>query len=398
MQGANYEGGPGLIDTRKKKFNKWGREIKREWEVYFGRIYEVRWDMFEDFLISEFQRVLSDPVSLPKTDFARNVNWRGLIKDFYQSLSKKCESNEKIRELPEIPFSKDSQESQEAYRGHTVTLEDYSCLCEEQGFLGTFSTKAKEFTVPGRDSVECLPFRRYYIDQIKYDYSDGSTYYGDFRNGFKDGHGFIKLSSGDMYTGQFLNGKREGEGKMIYKDYSKNKKIVYEGSFENDWRHGYGVMTISNGGKFSGDWLYGLQSYGVYNGPKGANYVGSWKGGKMDQEGRLKEDGKEYRGRMEEGKFLTGELLNEETGKKIIRVEQPGSNSIVSRIETHQFVYEGGIYDDLEHGYGVKSWVSGAVYKGDWKKGKQEGKGEYHAVTRGIGNHYPLKTRSGRTG
>lgn len=185
---------------------------------------------------------------------------------------------------------------------------------------------------------------------------------------------------------------------MIYKNYFKNKKLVYEGAFENDWRHGYGVMTMSNCGKFSGDWLYGLQSYGVYNGPKGSNYVGSWKGGKMDQEGRLKEDGKEYRGRMEEGKFLTGELLNEETGKKIIREEQPGSNSIVSRIETHQFVYEGGIHDDLEHGYGVKSWVTGAVYKGDWKKGKQEGKGEYYAVTRGIGNDYTLKIHSGRTG
>jgi hypothetical protein len=126
MQDANYEDGPELIDTRKKKFNKWRREIRREWEVYFGRVYEVRWDMFEDFLISEFQRVLSDPVSLPKTEFARKVNWRGLIKDFFLSLSKKCESNEKIRELPEIPFSKDSQDSQEAYRGHTVTLENYS--------------------------------------------------------------------------------------------------------------------------------------------------------------------------------------------------------------------------------------------------------------------------------
>ena len=138
---------------------------------------------------------------------------------------------------------------------------------------------------------------------------------------------------------------------------------------------------MSTGGKFTGDWIKGLQDFGVYKN-KGKEYIGHWQGGRKANQGYLKDldEEKVWKGQIEDDEFITGDMLNERTGKRVIKKEvvNKGKNTkIVTRIETEEFVYEGDIFEEVEHGYGIKKWKDGTEYKGNWKDGEQCGKGEY---------------------
>ena len=377
---GGYHAGPELIDTRKKKIHQYQREAKKLWDGYFDKQKEVRWDMFEDYLIDQVQVQLMANKE-EGYGFCRKVYWRKYLKFVYETVGKKAKSNEILREQPEIPFYKDKNELL-VYKGTTVRADDFVSYNEQEGFTNTFWLKIREFICEDGESIEPLPFRRYHLDRVKYDYCCGSVYYGNFRNGYKQGKGCLKLMSKDLYNGEFNKGKKEGHGKMIYKCYQKFTKLVYEGSFKNDLRHGYGSLFIDTDSKFSGDWEFGLQKYGVYNGHDGQNYVGSWNGGKINQEGVLKHDGKEFKGIMENGEFVTGQIKNDATGNQIVKGE--GNIGKTTRIENYNFIYEGDMLDDKEHGYGVKTWTNGVVYKGTWVNGKENGQGEWSSPIKAI--------------
>lgn len=45
-------------------------------------------------------------------------------------------------------------------------------------------------------------------------------YIGNFENDMPNGRGIIKLSDGQMYCGEFINGQIEGMGFYLFKDSS----------------------------------------------------------------------------------------------------------------------------------------------------------------------------------
>ena len=48
-----------------------------------------------------------------------------------------------------------------------------------------------------------------------------------------------------MYYGDFLNSKRHGKGVMVY-----HNGRVYEGAWENDFKHGKGYERFINNSKY----------------------------------------------------------------------------------------------------------------------------------------------------
>jgi hypothetical protein len=52
-----------------------------------------------------------------------------------------------------------------------------------------------------------------------------------------------------------MNGKREGQGKMIYpNDRSYNQ---YKGDWHNDKWHGKGILIVSDGSRYEGEFKNG---------------------------------------------------------------------------------------------------------------------------------------------
>lgn len=98
-------------------------------------------------------------------------------------------------------------------------------------------------------------FRRIFIDDETYTYACGSIFQGSYRESKKHGYGILRLSTGDLYEGEFLKGLRHGTGVMKYYTYGGNECIVYDGDWEKDLRHGYGHFISSNGSEFSGQWI-----------------------------------------------------------------------------------------------------------------------------------------------
>lgn len=91
----------------------------------------------------------------------------------------------------------------------------------------------------------------------QYFWKDGSTYSGQFIDGFKQGFGRWKKSTNhnsSIYEGQYVNDKKEGFG--IFKWASGNK---YIGHYKNDKREGIGQMIWTDGSIYIGEWKEGIQ-------------------------------------------------------------------------------------------------------------------------------------------
>jgi hypothetical protein len=106
----------------------------------------------------------------------------------------------------------------------------------------------------------------------------GSTleWTGACRNGVADGHGVLDIRLGKMvvlhYKGEIREGQLHGKGFMRRKDNEE-----YEGAFENDNPHGFGVAS-SRSGRYEGEWKSGRrEGKGKMVFVLGGQYEGEWK-------------------------------------------------------------------------------------------------------------------------
>ena len=71
----------------------------------------------------------------------------------------------------------------------------------------------------------------------EYVWSDGSTFKGDFKQGFRNGYGVWQANNGkiEAYKGHYAMDKKSGYGIYLWEN-----GWTYKGNFENDIRNGYG--------------------------------------------------------------------------------------------------------------------------------------------------------------
>ena len=73
-------------------------------------------------------------------------------------------------------------------------------------------------------------------------YSDGSQYFGEYKDGLRHGQGTFTYSNGDKYVGEWKDNTRNGWGTYTYKSHDQ-----YEGEYKDGLRHGQGTVYTEGG-------------------------------------------------------------------------------------------------------------------------------------------------------
>lgn len=144
----------------------------------------------------------------------------------------------------------------------------------------------------------------------KFIFQNQITYIGGFRR---------------LKTGQKI---RNGKGKIIHPtiDGSELGQESYEGDWENDLMHGYGIYIYSNGDMYEGEFSNNKQEgYGKYTFSDGSRYEGGWKNHRMHGTGKYWDiNNVPWSGEFREGRYLSKEqaVLKEEKriNKKISNI------------------------------------------------------------------------------
>ncbi|KAE9090353.1 hypothetical protein PF010_g18613 [Phytophthora fragariae] len=210
---------------------------------------------------------------------------------------------------------------------------------------------------------------------------NGDKYEGEFLQGYRHGHGVFTSHHGKrVYDGEWRRSERHGAGKERWLDSGDR----YEGDYQHDLFHGKGVLTRgSNKSKYDGEFQKGRRhghgrmefavamnnngtSSGVLKKIIGAAiasggaghqlstgvavYVGSWKDGRMNGEGKYtRPDGSFYEGTWRDG-------LAHGFGKELIMATAE--------------IYEGTWHAGLRHGDGTVT-RNGSRRKGVWEMGQR---------------------------
>ena len=138
-----------------------------------------------------------------------------------------------------------------------------------------------------------------------------------------------------------------------------------QGDFQHGKRHGYGVYTYADGGRFEGEWVDDkVHGRGVSVYSSGNRYEGEWVDGRINGQGTLwYADGDQYQGEWRDGKMHGRGTYTYADGD----------------------LYEGDWKDDRRHGKGTVTYAAiegGAAekYEGDWSDGKMHGYVKYFTV------------------
>mmetsp|Transcript_20574 Transcript_20574/g.18214 ORF Transcript_20574/g.18214 Transcript_20574/m.18214 type:complete len:395 (+) Transcript_20574:2-1186(+) len=209
----------------------------------------------------------------------------------------------------------------------------------------------------------------------KFSYKTGAAYNGEWKGGFRDGHGVQKWPDKAKYDGSWRDNRAHGKGKFTHVDGD-----VYDGDWAYDKANGFGVYTHNNGATYEGMWKDDLQhGKGVERWKDGSEYEGSYKKGKKHGFGVYKwADGSQFEGQWAENKISGLGVYSWLDGRQY-KGEWRNNN-----MEGYGFYiwkdgrrYEGQYKDDKKHGYGIYKWADGRKYEGYWTFGKQHGIGRY---------------------
>ena len=133
--------------------------------------------------------------------------------------------------------------------------------------------------------------------QGKMIYDDYRSYSGDWKDGRWHGQGHVRCKAYD-YVGSFVNDQKHGWGIMTCSDGN-----VYEGEFEHDKRHGRGVMVYSDGSKYVGEFAHNSrEGKGDFVMSNGCRYFGYFHNDSFHGQGNMTfEDGSVYFGQFKFG-------------------------------------------------------------------------------------------------
>lgn len=84
-------------------------------------------------------------------------------------------------------------------------------------------------------------------------YANGTIFTGSFKNGAKNGLGYIKYTNGYQYNSDWVDGHQTGFGKILHKHGD-----LFGGGIQNGLRHREGrLFKASNCTWYEGSWIHG---------------------------------------------------------------------------------------------------------------------------------------------
>jgi len=137
-----------------------------------------------------------------------------------------------------------------------------------------------------------------------------TTYQGTFMNDphqerpLPHGQGIRENPDGSTYAGQWKDGFPDGRGE--WKAPANNSNESYVGEWKRGKKHGFGVMNFASGDSYEGDWADGkFQDRGKYMYANGDVFVGIYdKGVKVNGSFYFK-DGRVSTRKWEDGKLMS---------------------------------------------------------------------------------------------
>lgn len=178
-------------------------------------------------------------------------------------------------------------------------------------------------------------------------HGDHGLYTGSISNESGMPHGFGRfefLKGGRWYEGNWVHGHWTGQGKLSNGDGSH-----YDGGFQDDLKHGQGVMVWSDGRVFDGIYNQGQMTYGKMKFADGGTYFGCFVDGLQHGKGNMIfADNSKYEGDFERGNFHgQGKMVWNDGG-----------------------YYDGEWMDGMIHGIGKEVRADGSLrHEGNWKNG-----------------------------
>lgn len=198
-----------------------------------------------------------------------------------------------------------------------------------------------------------------------------SLYIGQFQDNQRHGYGLLIYTDGSFYEGQFINDKPSGLGKIYYCDGS-----YYQGQFKEAEKHGNGTYTGPNKelikGYFKKDQIIG-QAKVVY--PDKAQYKGELSDYKKEGTGKFIFQNEDFY----EGQFKND--LFEGKGKFHRKKDDTSfegqwkKNRLLNPCKilyANQSIYEGEVNNFLKYGKG-KLREFEKTYEGTWENDMKQG-------------------------
>eukprot|EP00911_Craspedida_sp_UC1_P001797 UC1_evm1s1373 len=188
----------------------------------------------------------------------------------------------------------------------------------------------------------------------------------------KNGFHKITFSNFDVYEGYWKDGKQHGQGKFTagpkdciggsfecdegYKAHS-----VYEGGYHKGKRHGAGILT-ENGVTYSVKYINGKQTYKTHTSAGVTSVTSQLSHG----------------ARISGGNSHAQEQEQEHQAASVQKAiaNMSGRNGF-HKVTFANGVYEGEWKDGKQHGRGKYTFASGNVYEGEWKDDKRTGRGKF---------------------
>lgn len=161
----------------------------------------------------------------------------------------------------------------------------------------------------------------------------------------------------EVYEGSFVDGVREGFGKLTYEDGS-----VYEGEFANNQPSGNNeLLLFADGRRYQGTFIDGqMQGYGTLEWPNGDVYVGTFNANAITGTGTFywQNGNVSYKGTVEDGKRHGLGVMIWPDGRR----------------------YDGAFRQNERHGFGIYWNSDGSSYRGFFESNQRHGDGVFEDV------------------
>ena len=180
----------------------------------------------------------------------------------------------------------------------------------------------------------------------KYVFSDGEIQEGELDpdTGKRNGFGKTTFISGAIYEGSFRQGERHGYGEFYFPEGSEF--LHYKGHWKDGEEHGFGETTWSGDG------------YESYVGRYIKFHVGEYKNGKFSGQGTYLDKNREI---IYQGGILNG--------------NRHGKGFTLAYIDGSLFSLNGEYKNDFANGFGKLQYGDGSTYEGNFLDGSPHGLG-----------------------
>jgi len=216
-------------------------------------------------------------------------------------------------------------------------------------------------------------------------YENGDTYFGDYKNGVKSGHGTYHFANGDNYKGEWADNTYNGEGTYTFSSGER-----HSGAYKNGLRDGQGVFQYANGDEYNGMYENDLPNgLGTYTfGPNtewaGDKYIGNHKNGQKHGNGTyLYANGEKYFGEFRNDNITGKGTFIFNNGDKFSGIFMNGKrDGRGTYMYANGDKFVGQYKNNLPNGlgtmtYGPKSQWYGDIFTGEYLDGIRNGEGTY---------------------